>query len=102
MSNVSGNRLIAKNTVFLYGRLLLVLLVSLYTVRVVLNALGVVDYGVYNVVGGFVSMFGFLNTSMANATQRFYNYEIGKNGNDASIKVCFLLCKTRKVGYKYL
>lgn len=87
MTSDTGNRQIAKNTVFLYGRLLLVLFVSLYTVRVVLNALGVVDYGVYNVVGGFVSMFGFLNTSMANATQRFYNYEIGKNGHQAANKV---------------
>ncbi len=83
----ANNKRIARNTIFLYGRLVFVLLVSLYTVRVVLNALGVVDYGVYNVVGGFVSMFGFLNTSMANATQRFYNYEIGKNGEEASVKV---------------
>lgn len=87
MTNTSSNRRIAKNTVFLYGRLLLVLLVSLYTVRVVLNALGIVDYGVYNVVGGFVSMFGFLNTSMANATQRFYNFEIGKNGSQSAVNV---------------
>lgn len=97
MTISSSNRRIAKNTVFLYGRLLLVLLVSLYTVRVVLNALGVVDYGVYNVVGGFVSMFGFLNTSMANATQRFYNFEIGKNGNDASIKVYNAALKTQTI-----
>lgn len=83
----SGNKRIAKNTIFLYGRLVFVLLTSLYTVRVILNALGIIDYGVYNVVGGFVSMFGFLNTSMANATQRFYNYEIGKNGEKASVKV---------------
>lgn len=84
---ISDNKRIARNTVFLYGRLLLVLFVSLYTVRVVLNALGVIDYGVYNVVGGFVAMFGFINASMANATQRFYNYEIGKNGESAAIKV---------------
>ena len=91
----SGSKRIAKNTVYLYGRLLLVLVVSLYTVRVVLNALGVGDYGVYNVVGGFVSMFGFLNTSMANATQRFYNYEIGKNGHLAAIKVYNAAFKTQ-------
>lgn len=57
-----------------------VLVVSLYTTRVVLNVLGASDYGIFNVVCGFVSMFGFLNTSMTNAIQRFYNYEIGKNG----------------------
>ena len=60
------------------------MLVSLYTVRVVLNALGVQDYGIYNVVGGFASMFGFFCTTMSSATQRFYNYEIGKNGLGAS------------------
>ena len=58
----------------------LVLLVSLYTTRIVLNALGVVDYGIYNVVAGFVSMFAFLNTSMSNAIQRFFNYTLGSEG----------------------
>lgn len=80
----ANNKRIARNTLFLYVRLILVMVVSLYTVRIVLNALGVVDYGIYNVVGGFVSMFGFLNTSMANGIQRFYNYEMGSNG-EASI-----------------
>lgn len=72
------NKLIAKNTAFLYGRMLLVLLVTLYTSRVVLNTLGVEDYGVYNVVGGMVYLFAFLNSSLASATQRFYNYEDAK------------------------
>ncbi len=62
----------------LYFRMLLTMLVSLYTSRVVLNVLGVYDFGVYNVVGGVVSMFGFLNVSMTSATQRFLSYEIGK------------------------
>jgi O-antigen/teichoic acid export membrane protein len=61
-----------------------VIVVSLYTSRVVLNVLGVDDFGTYNVVCGFVSMFAFLNTAMSNATQRFYSYEIGK-GNSNSI-----------------
>lgn len=75
------NKKIAKNTLFLYGRMIIVLFVSLYTTRVVLHALGVVDYGINNVVAGFVSMFSFLNTSMANGIQRFYNFENGsKNG----------------------
>lgn len=74
----SNNKRIFTNTIFLYIRLILILLVSLYTTRVVLNVLGVVDYGIYNVVAGFVSMFGFLNTSMINSIQRFYNFEKGK------------------------
>lgn len=76
MATTSNNR-IAKNTLFLYLRMLLVLVVSLYTTRVVLNTLGVEDYGIYNVVAGFVSMFSFLNATMINAVQRFYNFEKG-------------------------
>lgn len=75
---VKNNERIAKNTLFLYGRMLFVLLVSLYTTRVILTILGVEDFGIYNVVCGFVSMFSFLNTSMSNGIQRFYNYESGK------------------------
>ena len=88
MSNVSSsNKRIAKNTLFLYLRMILVLVVSLYTTRVVLNALGVVDYGINNVVAGFVSMFAFLNTSMSNGIQRFYNFKLGKEGEEALTKV---------------
>ena len=61
--------------------MVVVMLISLYTTRVLLTSLGVDDYGLYNVIGGFVSMFGFLNTSMANGTQRFYNFEIGRSGD---------------------
>ncbi len=70
---------IAKNTIMLYLRMLLVMAVSLYTIRVILKNLGVVDYGIYNVVSGVVSMFGFLNSSMAGATQRFMSFELGLN-----------------------
>ena len=59
-----NNQRIAKNTIFLYVRLAIVMIVNLYTTRIVLNALGVEDYGIYNVVCGFVSMFAFLNASM--------------------------------------
>ncbi len=62
----------------LYFRMLLTMAVSLYTSRIVLNTLGVEDFGIYNVVGGFVTMFGFLNSAMASATQRFLAFEIGK------------------------
>lgn len=58
--------------------MLLIMAVSLYTSRVVLNTLGIEDFGIYNVVGGFVTMFGFLNSAMASATQRFLSFEIGR------------------------
>ena len=64
--NSTNNKRIAKNTFFLTIRMIFVTLVYIYTSRVILNALGVVDYGIYNVIGGFVSMFGFLNLSLAN------------------------------------
>ena len=73
--NSSNNKRIAKNTAFLYLRMILVLFVSLYTTRVVLNVLGIEDYGIYNVVAGFVSLFTFLNSTMTVGIQRFYNYE---------------------------
>lgn len=79
-NNISNNNRIAKNSIYMSIRMLFVLLVSLYTTRVILNVLGVNDYGIYNVVAGFVTMFSFLNTSMAGATQRYFNYELGKNG----------------------
>lgn len=77
MSSESNKR-IAKNTAMLYFRMLLTMAVSLYTSRIVLNTLGVEDFGIYNVVGGFVTMFGFLNSAMASATQRFLSFEIGR------------------------
>lgn len=79
---LKNNRRIAQNTLFLYLRMVIVMAITLYTTRALLSAMGVEDYGVYNVVCGFVSMFGFLNTSMANGIQRFFNYEIGKNGEE--------------------
>ena len=80
MVNVSSsNNRIARNSVFLTIRMFVVLVLSLYTTRVVLKTLGVVDYGVYNVVCGFVAMFSFLNTAMTNGIQRFYNFSLGNN-----------------------
>ncbi len=74
-----NNRRITKNALMLYFRMFLSMGVSLYTSRVVLHILGVEDFGIYNVVGGVVLMFSFLSSSMANATQRFLSFEIGKN-----------------------
>ena len=77
-----SNSRIAKNTVFLYLRMLLSLVVSLYTSRVVLQVLGAQDYGLYSVVGGIVIMFGFLNSSMSGAPSRFLTYEIGRKDDE--------------------
>lgn len=77
--NESNNKRIAKNTLLLYVRMIFLLLISLFTSRVVLRTLGVEDYGIYNVVGGVVTMFAFLNTAMAGATQRFLNFDLAKN-----------------------
>lgn len=72
-----SNKRIAKNTLLLYFRMLLMMGISLYTSRVILNALGVVDFGIYNVVGGIVAMFSFFNGAMSSATQRFITFELG-------------------------
>lgn len=77
-----NNKRIAKNTVLLYFRMLLMMFVTLFTSRVVLDKLGVTDYGIFNVVGGVVAMLGFLNSSMSNAVQRYLSFEIGKNNNE--------------------
>lgn len=69
---------IAKNTLMLYVRMLFSMLVSLYTSRVVLNTLGVEDYGIYNVVGGFVAMFSLVSSSLSSASSRFLTFELGK------------------------
>ena len=74
----SNTKRIAKNTLLLYIRMLLTMMVSLYTSRVVLNALGVEDYGIYNVVGGVVAMFGILSGSLSAAISRFITFELGK------------------------
>lgn len=73
-----NNKRIARNTMLLYVRMLFMMAVSLFTSRVVLNTLGVEDYGIYNVVGGVVAMFGFINGSMSSATQRYITFALGK------------------------
>ncbi len=77
-SHTENTKRIAKNTLILYVRMLFGMLVSLYTSRVVLNTLGVEDYGIYNVVGGVTGMLSFLTASMSGATSRFLTYELGR------------------------
>lgn len=71
----------------LYSRQVLILLVSLYSVRIVLNVLGVEDYGTYNVVGGVVTFFSFLSGTMASATQRFFSFALGQNNTENLKKI---------------
>lgn len=79
MSTTSeNNKRIAKNTLFLYIRMLLIMGVTLYTSRVVLQILGVEDFGIYNVVGGVVALLGFISSSMSISMQRFLSYEMGR------------------------
>jgi O-antigen/teichoic acid export membrane protein len=85
---MSNSGRIAKNTFFLYFRSFFVLIISLYTSRVILRVLGVVDYGIFNVVGGVISMVGFLKGSMQATFQRYYNVEMGK-GNNERVKELF-------------
>ena len=91
MGDTVNNKRIAKNTMFLYIRMLFIMAVQLYTSRVVLNTLGVVDYGLYNVVGGIVTMFAFLNGAMVTSTQRYITFELGK-GHLERLKVVFTTC----------
>lgn len=88
---ISANSRIAKNTIFLYFRMILLMVVSLYTSRVVLSTLGIEDFGVYNVVGGFIGMLSFLNGAMSGSTQRFITIELGR-GNIESLKHVFSNC----------
>lgn len=78
MNNTNKTKQIAKNTLVLYFRMILLMLITLYTSRVILEALGVEDYGIYNVVGGFVSMFALVSSALTSACTRFLNFEMGK------------------------
>lgn len=78
-----NNKRIAKNTIMLYLRMFFTMVVGLYTSRVVLQTLGVEDYGIYNVVGGVVTMLSFLNAAMSNSTSRYLTYEIGRKNISA-------------------
>lgn len=93
---MSNTKRIAKNTLMLYFRQILIMGVSLYTVRVVLEVLGAEDYGIYNVVAGVVSMFSFLSGAMATASQRYFSFDLGKNDYEQlkktfSVTLCIYL-----------
>ena len=85
---MSNNKRVIKNTLLLYIRMLILIMVQLYTVPIILKALGVTDYGVYNVIGGIVAMFSFVSGSLASGSQRFIAFEIGR-GNQQSLQNIF-------------
>lgn len=88
MENIQeSNKRIAQNTVLLYIRTFLILIISLYTSRVVINTLGIEDYGIYNVVGGFVAMFSIISATLTGTTQRYLTFELGKVENEKSQEV---------------
>lgn len=102
MQNIAANnKRIAKNTLLLYFRMLFMMAVSLYTSRVVLNALGVEDFGIYNVVGGVVAMFSMLSGSLSSAITRFITYELG-TGNQENLKKIFSSSVTIQIGLAVL
>lgn len=85
--SASSNKRLAKNTLVLYFRTIVVMVISLFTSRVILKSLGVEDYGTYNVIGGFVAMFSLLGGTLVGATQRFINIELGKKDGGNPNKV---------------
>lgn len=114
-SDVSANnKRIAKNTMFLYFRMGISMLVGLYTSRIVLEALGVENYGIYNVVGSFIVAFTFISGPLGTATQRFLNFELGKDSEGRLNKVfnlsfftylvlaAVLVCVIEVAGYWFL
>ena len=93
LDSSNNNKRIAKNTLLLYFRMFFIMAVTLFTSRVVLSALGVEDYGIYNVVGGIVAMMGVLNGAMSVSTQRYLTFELGR-GDMVRLKQVFSLCLT--------
>ena len=88
MSDTSvNNKRIAKNTLMLYVRMLFLMAVNLYTSRVVLQALGVEDYGVYNAVAGFIAMFSMVSASISGAISRFITFVLGQGDQQKLNKV---------------
>ena len=86
-SDSQNNKRIAQNTLLLYFRMLFLMLVSLYTSRVNLNALGIEDFGIYNVVGGLVAMFSIISGSLVSSISRFITFELGTENKEKLKKV---------------
>ena len=87
MSELDNNKRVAKNSIFLAARMVIVTLISIFTTRFLLKNLGVEDYGVYNVTLGIVALCTFLSPAFSNAIQRYFNFELGRNGVEGAKKV---------------
>ncbi|HPJ77076.1 MAG TPA: lipopolysaccharide biosynthesis protein, partial [Clostridia bacterium] len=85
--NSSNTNRIAKNTTLLYIRMMVVMTINLYSVRLVLNALGIEDYGIYNVIAGVTTMLSSVSSVLQTATQRYYSYSIGENALERLQKI---------------
>ncbi|MBQ6086507.1 MAG: hypothetical protein IJK96_00435 [Bacteroidales bacterium] len=96
MENREGNIRIAKNTVIVYIRMAVTIIVGLITTRLVLKALGIDDYGIYGVVGSVVTAFGFISAALSSTTQRFLNYEMGRKDGDPGRM--FNICNVLHIG----
>ena len=96
MSSTDNNKRIAKNALFLYLRMFLMMGVTLFTSRVILQTLGVEDFGIYNVVAGIVVLFAFINNAMAIASQRFLSFALGKK-DDQEVKRVFSMSLTSHI-----
>lgn len=96
-NNSTNKKRIAKNTFFLYFRTLFVILITLYTSRVILQTLGVEDFGIYNVVGGITIVFGFIRGTLADSSQRYITFEIGK-GQNGDVSRIFSNCVMLHIG----
>lgn len=83
----SNNKRIIKNTILLYSRTIVTMIISLFTSRIILDALGVEDYGIYNVVGGVVTMFSVISGAMSSSISRFITFELGKNNKEKLQKI---------------
>ena len=88
-SEQDNNKRIAKNTLFLYLRMIVVMLITLYTSRILLEVLGVEDFGVYNAIGGFIAMFAIISSSLSSAIGRFITFELGRD-DYKRVKVVFV------------
>ena len=82
MEEETSNRTIAKNTIFLYTRSIMIMAVTLFSSRIILQALGVEDYGLYGAVGSVVSMFAMINGVLSSGTSRFLTFELGRKDSE--------------------
>ena len=96
VNTMTDNKRIAKNTIIVYIRLIVVTLIGLLSSRFVLQALGVSDYGLYNVVGSIIGMFAFISASLSATTIRFLNFEKGKP--DGDMNHMFNICNVLHIG----